>query len=246
MTRSSFKNFSIKALLFDISIIMISIYLYSSLSDAESTFSIRHPVIGFISVLGTVFFVPIYAMLHMKLLIKAYEKFGAVYDKWLKGLFKAILYPLSVLILLLVAISIGYRAGLYSHYAIGVPFTIITIALLVISVYLSFCFFLEDFECKPLTSRIHEKDIKAFLDKLEPNKVRIWFTLLLQPFIIIWINILLEAAGNSDLSSLEKFVFLLISGYLPLRVLTEFEPPFRPLNIFIGLLTILLFMFQFL
>jgi hypothetical protein len=191
-----------------------------------------------------VLLIPVYSMLQVKNLLKSYERFESIYEQWLKGLCKATLYPLIALILLLTGLAIGNRAGLYSHYAIGVPFTIITIAVLLLALYLTFLMFLSEHDCEPLTGTIHERDIKNFLNKLERPDVRTWLTVLIQPFILLWMNILIESTGSSDLSSLEKLVFLFVSGYIPLRLLTEFETPFTPVNLIMGLSAIVFFVFQ--
>jgi hypothetical protein len=235
------KNFNLRSFLFDFTLMVLAIYTFIQDTDHENSFKTVHPAVAFFSVGGMLLFVPVYAIQKLKSLIQSGPKMESAYENWLGSFLRVFLYPFSVLNLLLTGLGIGYRAGLLNSYAIGIPFTLLCLAVIIMSVYLCFIILLEENECGPLTARLHESDIKNGLDRVFKGKLNIWFTVLLQPFIFIWMDILLNTTAMADISMVEKFMFLLVSGYLPLRVLVEFEPPFRPLNIIMGLIAMLVY-----
>lgn len=242
--KAIFRNFSIRAAVADLGIIAAAVLLSEGSRDGVTGFLRLHPGIGFVTVYALVLLLPVYAMLQLKLLLDARRRLADAWEEWLGGLVRIVLFVPAALVLAAVPAVLAGRMGLTSGPLVGVLLTALAVLLLLASAYLASLFFRQERECAFVAGRLHERDLKARLDRLKTPRARFWFTLLLQPCLIVWINFVIAGARTPTFSAGDAVGYLVFSGYLPLRVLLEFEPPFTPLNLSVGLVSIVFFVVQ--
>lgn len=242
--KAIFKKFSIRAFVADLGIVAAAALLSGGGRDGVTAFLRLHPVIGFVTVYALVLLLPVYAMLQLKLLLDARERLADAWEEWLGGLARIVLFVPAALVLAAAPAVLAGRMGLTSGPLAGILLTALAVLLLLAAAYLSSLFFRSEGDYAVIAKSLHERDVRAVLERLLTPRARFWFTVLLQPCLIVWINFVIAGAKTPTFSVGDAIGYLVFSGYLPLRLLLEFEPPFTPLNLFAGLASIVFFVVQ--
>jgi|GEM_PF-3487466 len=242
-----FFDIRLDSLLFDASLLLFSyFFIYGFVSGGRRLIDILNPVSGFIMVMLMEILIPVYAVYLYKKQMEIRPGVQKFFDESWSGCIVSIsiiffIYLPAVMMLPFLGIFIGLKAGLFLSYSTGVPFVICGIIGALIGLYLS-RLQLRTNDFVMLIGNLHEKSIKKVLDKLDTPVVKNILPFLIVPLVFMWLEILLEGAGQRS-NVLFLIFWLTVSGYLPMRILIELEPPPTPLNITTGLVSIGYFLY---
>lgn len=242
-----FKDIRFDSVLFDGVLILYSYYfIYGYVADSSRIIDMLNPFSGFILVVLMQVLLPVYAVYLYKRQITAKPGLKKYLDESWSGCIVSfsiifLIYLPAVMLLPFLGVFIGIKAGLFHSYSIGVPFAISGIITTLIGVYLArLQIRTDDFEM--LVGNFHEESIKKALDKLNGPIVEFILPFIILPLVFMWLEILLEGLGEGSNAG-ALILWLTLSGYLPMRVLIELEPPLTPLNIATGLGSIGFFLY---
>lgn len=248
MKYSSKKIFSIKenrflrinigSLLFDISLIAFS-YIYSHLlyNDIQITEVLNNRIILILFILFELLF-PLYIGLILNNYNKFYKKFKSFYDHH-KSLLYAFLFSQIAVITFIICLTLikKLETGFIAIFIL----VSLNLMMLVFGGYFA-KLLSEDIKINErFIFKIYENDVKSFLLKLNNPIIRIIIDFLMVSFLCLWFEILSEEYFITNLSIDALFFRFIFSGYLPVRLLIEFEPPIRPINILISIMSFIYF-----
>lgn len=242
------KDIRIDSLIFDLALILYSyFFVYEFVSGNNRLIDILNPFSGFILVVLMQILLPIYAVYLYKRQAAGKPGLKKFFDEsWLGFIVDYILrfmiYLPAVMILPFLGVFIGLKAGLFHSYGTGVPFVISGIIATLTGVYAARLQLRED-DFELLVGNFHEKSIKKALDTLDAPAVKRILPFIIVPLVFIWLEILLEGGGEGSNAAFLIF-WLTVSGYLPMRVLIELEPPLTSLNIATGMSSIGFFLYS--
>jgi len=155
-------------------------------------------------------------------------KYNENYSEFLKSSFISILVFTS-----LFAVYLGLMAALINFLSAVIPVIIITVIAILIVMYIY------------LNKKIPELSLNSTFRKFYSYAGDIILTLAL----ITTLSFLLEIYSVSMMKKpggdfIVSFLILILTGYLPVRLFVEFEPPFTPVTVITGILSSVYFIYR--